>query len=533
MSCLPPIHGRPVTVMGLGLFGGGAAVARYLARAGGQVTVTDLRPAEVLAPALAELAGLDISWHLGGHREDDFTDAALVVANPAVPPDSPFLTAARGAEVPITSELALFLPACRATLALVTGTQGKSSTCQFLADLLGAAPLAGTVHLGGNIGRSLLDELPLLGERDVVVLEVSSYQLAALSPGECRAIRAAGRVRAVAITNILEDHLERHGSPEAYAAAKARVLELLAPDGTALLPARDSRLGTDAPEARRGGARRPSDLEASPAGSPRETIAFGRGRAGESFPRLRLAEGELYDGETRLGNAGDLPLRGLFQADNLLLAAGLARVLGLAPETIAGAISGLRGLPHRMEPLEPDGTPRRPYSPQTRSNSPTPESADRPGPTGAGNAAESTAGPGATGAGPLVIDNGVSTTPDSTLSALRSCSPPVILLLGGRDKGLSFDELIAAARGRVRLVLCFGEAAPSLATRFLEGGLETEIHRELTAATRAARSAAGPEDTLLFSPACSSFDAFNNFRDRAEAFRAALAPGTGQQPAPR
>ena len=82
-------------------------------------------------------------------------------------------------------------------------------------------------------------------------------------------------------------------------------------------------------------------------------------------------------------------------------------------------------------------------------------------------------------------------------------------------------------------MLCFGEAAPSLATRFLEGGLETEIHRELTAATRAARSAAGPEDTLLFSPACSSFDAFNNFRDRAEAFRAALAPGTGQQPAPR
>ncbi|MDP6519918.1 MAG: UDP-N-acetylmuramoyl-L-alanine--D-glutamate ligase [Planctomycetota bacterium] len=486
-----------VTVMGLGLFGGGSAVARHLAEAGARVTVTDLRSANVLAPAMEELADLDLEWHLGGHRQEDFTAADLVVANPAVPPDSPFLQAARGAGVPITSELALFLAACPGTLALITGTQGKSSTCQFLAGLLRAAPPSGAIHLGGNIGRSLLGELPQMSAADLAVLEVSSYQLAALSTEEREATRDRGRVAAVAITNILEDHLERHGSREAYAAAKTKILDLLRPGGTALLPARDGRLCTAAHGARGNspqGQSKPDTIVGH-----RQTIPFGRGRAAERFPDLRLADGRIYCGDTLLGDAGDLRVAGAFQADNLLVAAGLARVLSMTPETIAQAIPTLRGLPHRMELLELLESGPRPID-------------------------ASSTGDAIPAGGPVFIDNGVSTTPDSTLSALRSCRPPVVLVCGGRDKGLSFVELIAAARGPVRLVICFGEAAASMAARFREGGLEAEVHGELTAAARAACTAVGPGDTLLFSPACSSFDTFNNFRERALAFREALTP---------
>jgi UDP-N-acetylmuramoylalanine--D-glutamate ligase len=458
------IDGRPVTVMGLGLFGGGAAVARHLAGAGARVTVTDLRGAEILAPALDELADLDITWSLGGHRTEDFTGAALVVANPAVPSNSPFLTAARNAGVPVTSELALFLEACPATVVLVTGTQGKSSTCQMLAGLLEAGQEAGAVHLGGNIGRSLLGDLPGMAPEDRVVLEVSSYQLAALSPEECRAIRDRGRVTAAAVTNVLEDHLEQHGTVEAYVAAKGRVLDLVRAGGLALVPALDPRMADRVPE----------KLVAVP---------FGRDYGDENSPHLRLAEGRLWDGDIQLGDAGELRIPGSFQADNLLVAAGLAHALGVDPETIAGAVSTLTGLPHRMEVL--------------------------------GRAVGE--------AGPHIVDNGVSTTPDSTLSALRSIEAPVILLCGGRDKGLDFSGLVAAARGHARLVVAFGESAPSLATRFGEGGLETLVADDLTGAVHDALAAAGPEDTVLFSPACSSFDAYANFRERAGAFLAALA----------
>src|SRR5688572_31312205 len=114
--------------MGLGLFGGGVETARYLAKLGMQVTVTDQRPAEKLRESIQALEGLPIRFELGGHRESDFTGTELVVANPAVAPSSPFLAAARSAGVPITSEIELFLSAVRARIILVTGTQGKSST---------------------------------------------------------------------------------------------------------------------------------------------------------------------------------------------------------------------------------------------------------------------------------------------------------------------------------------------------------------------------------------------------------------------
>jgi UDP-N-acetylmuramoylalanine--D-glutamate ligase len=171
---------------------------------------------------------------LGEHRSADFERADVVIANPAVRPDDPLLAAARATGAEITSEIELFLEAVRAPVVAVTGTQGKSSTCHLTHGLI--ARCGRRAHLGGNIGASLLPRLPEILPEDVVVLELSSYQLEALHAG-----RRAARATAVAIVNILQDHLERHETVERYAAAKLRILELLAPDGTAILPADDAR----------------------------------------------------------------------------------------------------------------------------------------------------------------------------------------------------------------------------------------------------------------------------------------------------
>jgi UDP-N-acetylmuramoylalanine--D-glutamate ligase len=481
--------------MGLGLFGGGAATARYLAQRGAEVTVTDLRTARELAPAVGELAGSSIRFVLGEHREEDFARADLVVANPAVPPINRFLDVARAHGVLVTSETALFLEICPARIAAVTGTQGKSSTCYSLAQLLEAAGFR--VHLGGNIGHSLLESAEAMQPRDVAVIELSSYQLEALPPnpsGKERANRAQaasadrgptaskgremelipsprggrveldslrhGRVEVVAVTNVLADHLERHGSIENYAAAKRRILELARDLGTAVLPAEDPRLAAwREPRLRRV-----------------DVFATSASDTGLNFDRGCFR----FDREV-LGSVGDLRLPGTFQRENTLVALGMARLLGADPRALAGAIGSLRAMPHRLEDL---GSHR----------------------------------------GHRVWDNGVSTTPDSTISVLTSIAPGCTLLVGGKAKNLPLDELLSAARDRVRRVIAFGAAAASFGAAFRAAGLETWTADTVEAAVSIAFEKMAPGEELLFSPACASFDAYLNFKERAEAFRRALPP---------
>ena len=452
----PDLAGRKVTVMGLGLFGGGSTVARWLARRGARVTVTDLRGERELGPALRELADLDLRFVLGEHRLEDFERADLVVANPAVPPSSPFLRAAAAAGATVSSETALFLASCPARIAAVTGTQGKSSTSSMLAQLCDAAGLR--AHLGGNIGRSLLDDAEAMTPDDVAVLEVSSYQLEVLPP-RGRVASPPPRVEAVTVVNVLADHIERHGSLEAYAAAKRRILELAgACGGFAVLSAEDPRLAAwTEPGARR------VDV--------RLAVPNGRG--------LDLAGGRFrLDGE-ELGRADELPLPGPFQRANALHAIGIARLLGAEPARLAAAVRSLRGLPHRLEDL-------------------------------------------GTFAGHRVWDNGVSTTPDSTISALLALDPGPTLLVGGQPKALELDELVRVARVRARRVVVFGAASREFPGAFRAGGVEAAGAPTLEAAVDEAFARMEPGEPLLFSPACASFDAYLNFRERALAFRRAV-----------
>lgn len=169
-------RGRRVTILGLGHFGGGVAAARWLARQGAVVTVTDLADENTLADSLALLADVPIAaLHLGGHREDDFRDADLIVVNPAVRPSSPWLQAAHRSNARLSTELELFIENCPARIVGVTGSNGKSTTAAMIAAILKAG--GRRTFLGGNLGGSLLDQLPQIRPDDWVVLEISSFQL--------------------------------------------------------------------------------------------------------------------------------------------------------------------------------------------------------------------------------------------------------------------------------------------------------------------------------------------------------------------
>lgn len=204
-------QGLRVLVMGLGLNGGGLAVTRYFAERGARVTVTDLNNEEKLKPSLEKLKDFDIHYVLGTHRETDFEQADLVVKNPGVRRDSPFLKRARR----IATDIEIFLAQCPNPIYAVTGSKGKSSTVSALHQmLLRRFPRA---LLGGNITRSPLEFLGQLDGESPVVLELSSWQLGDLDPPSL--LEARGAV----LTNLYHDHMNYYASMEAYAQDKERI----------------------------------------------------------------------------------------------------------------------------------------------------------------------------------------------------------------------------------------------------------------------------------------------------------------------
>jgi len=461
-----PLAGRSVLVMGLGLYGGGLAAARAALRCGARVTVTDLRDAEALAESVAALAEDAPRMVLGEHRAEDFEAADVVIVNPAVRPDHPLLARARERGAQVTSELELLLEACPARVVMITGTQGKSSTCSALATLLAESGHA--VRLGGNIGRSLLPELPAMRADELCVIETSSYQLEALPETALVRRWLTRRVAAVAVTNVLADHLDRHGSLAAYAAAKRRLLELAGPGVPVVLSADDERTAAWA----------------------RETDGAVSFSIGATADFVLDDEGHFRAGAEVLGDARDLRLAGEFQRANVLCALAVARSLGASAERLAAALPELRGLDHRMQDL-------------------------------------------GSVAGHRVWDNGISTTPDSTLAALRAVTGPLVWLCGGRTKDLPLEEVAREAVARCARAVTFGEAADVLAERLAARGLAVRAETTLAAGVRAAFAELRPGEELLFSPACSSFDEFRNVIDRARAFRRELDRAAAARHAPQ
>jgi UDP-N-acetylmuramoylalanine--D-glutamate ligase len=323
------LSGLNATVMGLGRFSGGIETVRWLCARGARVTVTDLAGEEKLARSLAEIADLDVKLRLGGHEERDFTGADLVVASPAVPPESNFLAAAAKAGVPLMTELSLTMSLLRCRTALITGTCGKSTTTALLGRILGAGGVPSRV--GGNIGRSLLNDAEQMEPTETAVIEVSSFQLEWLE-------RDGLRPDLAVITNVTPNHLDRHGTFERYLEAKAAVL----PDRGPVVLCADDPVCRDRIGPRAGAHRHWTSLEAVP-----DQGAYFKGG---------LAIRRSEDGEEVLFESSDLRLVGSFNRMNALQAATAARLLGAPPEAVRSALVDFAGLPHRLQAVgERDG----------------------------------------------------------------------------------------------------------------------------------------------------------------------------------
>lgn len=222
-------RGKKILVMGLGLLGGGVGTARYFLERGADVTITDLRDEETLRPSLAQLKIFSFRGVFGRHEEKDFQNAELVVRNPGVPDSSPFLTIARNARVPVETEASILMSQSRAFVLGVTGTKGKTTTSQLLTEVLRAQ--GAEVFLTGLPGTSFLKTL---GETEgragaVIVGEFSSWDLESIVPHRISPPVAL-------ITNLFPDHLNRHGTMEAYLEAKAAIFEYQHKDDVIVVP---------------------------------------------------------------------------------------------------------------------------------------------------------------------------------------------------------------------------------------------------------------------------------------------------------
>lgn len=469
--------------MGLGLHGGGLAAARFLAKRGAEVTVTDLRDEATLEPSLRQLDDFRIRTVLGRHEMSDFSGADFVVKNPAVRPDSPYLVASRRVE----TDLSLFLRECPARILAVTGSKGKSSVSSALH--WGLGKLGRRSFLGGNITVSPLNFLEELSEADDVVLELSSWQL-----GDLRGrVREDGRLdeegrpeallkpRVALLTAIMPDHQDRYGSMEAYVADK-RVIYAGQDRRDATICGLDAWGDSFAAETR-GRALRYGigPLPPGSAGAWMEPPV-----SGAPGSRCFLERG---DGAREELLPERLAVPGAHQRMNLLSAALALSDLGFPSADIASALSVFPGIEHRLEFF-----------------------AERHG--------------------VRFYNDTAATIPEAAAAALGAFREPVVLVCGGTDKALDFEPLARAAASAKALVLLAGTGSDKLTTLLDAAGLPyAGPYGDLDAAVAAAIDAARPGDVVVLSPGCASFGMFLNEFDRGKKWKETVLRAAGA-PAP-
>jgi len=441
--------GQRVLVLGLGRFSGGMETVRFLRAEGAQVLVSDRASRESLAEQVAACEALGAEVRLGSQDAGLLEDCDAVLVNPAMPFEHVVLEEARRRGLPLTTEINIVLARCPAPVFAVTGTKGKSTTSTLLARMLEAGGFH--VHLGGNVGNALVARLGEIRPEHRVVLELSSFQL-----HWAHALRRSPHVTVV--TNLLSDHLDRHGDQTRYAEAKRAALDYQGPEDLAVLPADDEAVRT-AGWLEAGAARR---------------VLFGPGGA------FRLEGTRVC--QTDAGRSVDLEgmaLPGAHNRRNALAAA--AAVLASNEDAWAAVRAGAlatRPLPHRLAPVgEVDGV--------------------------------------------LFIDDSNATHPQSTLAALAALDRPLILIAGGKDKGADPAPLLAAIARRAKAAILIGSSAPRLLDG-LRGRLPVSCAPDLDTAVRRGAEAADPGDIVLLSPAYSSLDQFTSFAERGARFAAAV-----------
>lgn len=450
------VANQKVVILGLGRQG--KALARFFARVGARVVVSDVRPARDLASDMAELDGLEVTFVLGGHPLSLLDDADLLCLSGGVPPTIPIVEEARRRGIPLSNDTVLTLALSPAPVLGITGSAGKTTTTTLTGLMMQEGGM--TAHVGGNIGTPLIDRLDGVKPTDWLVLELSSFQLELCTQSP----------HVAAVLNVTPNHLDRHPSMEAYAEAKRNIFRYQRPGDIVLL-------GWDNAWTREWWER------AVPAGvwklafSLEEPVPEGAYLDGEVL-RLRVGGREQV-----ICRVEEVKLRGRHNLANVLAAATLAAVVGVGVDAIAAVARRFTGVPHRLEVV-------REWK------------------------------------GALWVNDSIATAPERVVAALRSFEEPIVLLAGGRDKKLPWEEFAREAARRVRHVVAFGEAAP-LVERVLApyvnngvGMLEAvECVADLEQAVERAARVVRPGEVVLLSPGGTSFDAYRNFEERGEHFR--------------
>jgi UDP-N-acetylmuramoylalanine--D-glutamate ligase len=485
------LAGRPVTVLGLAR--SGVALARFLSDMGARVTVYDGRPAGDLERFIVLLGDRPVTLRLGPDVDPASTwaGAALVATSPSITPLFPTteprlraqlqaLVAAREAGDPaapaLVAEADLFLRLCPSPTIGITGTKGKTTTSALTHAILSADPIHPAV-LGGNIGTPLVERLPELTPEHRVVIELSELQLPALSRGTTVAV----------YTNVTSDHLDRHGTVEAYRRVKRRLAELVDPDGALVVNLDDPVVGGYA-----GLGTAPVVLYRDERPVPGGLGVLDGWIVAAGVERLPIAGGGLAAAGPGGGimPVDELGIPGRHNVSNAMAAIAVGLLFGVAPDAIRRAAAAFTGVEHRLQSVGlVDGV--------------------------------------------RFVNDSQATQPDAVVAALRAFPGPVVLIAGGRDKGVDLTGLATVVAETATAAVLIGESGPTLEGLFRDAGLQTtaragSMDEAVATAAALARRALrdrpeGSVATVVLSPAAASFDMVEDYAARGRAFIAAVA----------
>ena len=447
----------------------GLALARYLLQHGASVLITDQRPLEALEPARQSLSGVPgaaerLSWVVGGHPFSLLEGATLVCPSGGVPLTLPLIEQAQRLGLPLSNDSQVFLDAASCKVIGITGSAGKTTTttlvgriAQAAVDLPGRAVPYRRVWVGGNIGSPLIADVDQMQPDDLAVMELSSFQLEIMTRSP----------QVAAILNITPNHLDRHATMEAYTAAKARLLAFQTPLDRAVL-------GRDDPGA--------WSLVGQVKG---QLFSFGFTPLPADACGAFLYQDDICvcaehgkHQATWVMTRDEVSLRGEHNLLNVMAACTVAAAAALPVEAMRLGVRGFTGVPHRLEFVRSWG-------------------------------------------GADWYNDSIATAPERTMAAIRSFHEPLVLLAGGRDKKLPWDEFAGLVRQRVDHLIVFGEAAdiilqavePNQADR-----LKVTRCKGLHEAVDCAAQVVKPGGVVLLSPGGTSFDEFQDFEERGECF---------------
>ncbi len=433
-------------------------MARYLADHGARVVLNDSRRPSELIEAREQLAALPVGWVLGGHPVSLLDGADLVCPSGGVPLELPLIAEARRRGIEVSNDSQIFLELAPCPTIGITGSAGKTTTTSLVGRIVQAGAGNRRIWVGGNIGNPLIDHVDRMAPEDLAVMELSSFQLDLVTRSPNVAV----------LLNLTPNHLDRHGTMEAYTAAKARILDFQDADGIAVL-------GREDPGAW------------GLAGRVRGALAaFGITRPDDPEPYLDV---HVQDGHivlqrgrsvTEVMPVAEVELRGEHNLRNVLAACAAAGAAGFAPGAMQAGVRGFRGVPHRLEFVR-----RR--------------------------------------AGADWYNDSIATAPERAMAAIRAFEEPLVLLAGGRDKDLPWEAFAALVAARVDHLVAFGETAEMIAGKVAAApgrGPETvSVHRTLQEAIAAAAEVASEGDVVLLSPGGTSFDEFEDFAARGVCYK--------------